>query len=68
MIKSILVATAITVAPTTTFASSDDIVSFSSSAVCSELVGARYPSEVKDSDWQSYLTCIQAMHYFDTKY
>ena len=68
MIKSILIATAITTAPTTTFGSSDDIVSFSSSAVCAELVGVRYPSDVKDSDWQSYLTCIRTMHYFDTKY
>ena len=46
----------------------DDTVTFSASAVCSELTGVKYPSKTNDKDWKSYLQCIEVMHYFNTKY
>ena len=46
----------------------DDTVSFSASAVCSELTGVKYPSEASDKDWSNYLKCIEVLHYFNTKY
>lgn len=46
----------------------DDTVTFSASAVCSELTGVKYPSETNDLQWSNYLKCIQVLHYFNTKY
>jgi len=46
----------------------DDTVTFSASAVCSELTGVKYPSKTNNEDWKSYLQCIEVMHYFNTKY
>ena len=40
----------------------------SASAVCAELTGTQNPTKSSDVDWQNYLTCVQAMHYFNTKY
>ena len=69
MIKSILTAGVIAFASAPAFATAyDDTVTFSSSAVCSELTGVKYPSKANDKDWKSYLRCIEVMHYFDTKY
>ena len=69
MIKSILAAGAVALVSTPALATPyDDTVTFSASAVCSELTGVKYPSETNDADWEKYLTCIQALHYFDTKY
>ena len=46
----------------------DDTVTFSASAVCAELTNTQNPTKSSDADWQNYLTCVQAMHYFNTKY
>jgi len=46
----------------------DDTVTFSASAVCSELTGVQYPSETNDLQWSNYLKCIQVLHYFNSKY
>lgn len=69
MIKPILTAIAITMATAPAFATAyDDTVTFSASAVCSELTGVKYPSKANDKEWKSYLKCIEVMHYFNTKY
>jgi hypothetical protein len=69
VIKSILTAGVIAFASTPAFATAyDDTVTFSASAVCSELTGVKYPSKTNDKDWKSYLQCIEVMHYFNTKY
>jgi len=69
VIKPILAAIAVTMASAPAFAVPyDDTVTFSASAVCSELTGVEYPSEANDKDWKSYLKCIEVMHYFGTKY
>ena len=69
MIKPILTIAAIAFSSAPVSAKTySDTVTFSASAVCSELTGVKYPSEAKDNDWESYLTCIQTLHYFNTKY
>ena len=67
MIKPILIALVMASTPVVA-APYDDTVTFSASAVCSELTGVKYPSKTNDKDWKSYLQCIQVMHYFNTKY
>jgi hypothetical protein len=69
VIKSILTAGVIAFASTPAFATAyDDTVTFSASAVCSELTGTQNPTESSDEDWKSYLQCVEVMHYFNTKY
>ena len=70
MIKSILTAAAITMASSPVMAANydSDVVTFSSSAVCSELVGFKTPTEATDAQWKNYLKCVEVMHYFNTKY
>lgn len=69
MIKSILTAGVIAFASAPAFATAyDDTVSFSASTVCAELIGVREPSKASDAEWQSYLKCVEVMHYFNTKY
>jgi len=68
MKKFIIIASMFLTTPVFAATTYDDTVTFSASAVCSELTGVKYPSETNDSDWQKYLTCIEAMHYFNTKY
>jgi hypothetical protein len=67
VIKPILIALVMASTPVVA-APYDDTVTFSASAVCSELTGVKYPSKTNDKDWKSYLQCIQVMHYFNTKY
>lgn len=70
MKKILLVALSAALFPLSVSAKSydDDTVTFSASAVCSELTGVKYPSESTDKEWNSYLKCIQVLHYFNTKY
>jgi hypothetical protein len=68
--KNILIATiASTLLPLSVGATEyNDTVTFSASAVCSELTGLKYPSKASDAEWKTYLTCIETLHYFNTKY
>lgn len=71
MINKILLATAITVVSAPVMASNydNDVVTFSASSVCTELVGGfETPTKATDKQWANYLKCIEVMHYFNTKY
>ena len=67
MIKPVLTALVMASTPVTA-TPYNDIVSFSASAVCAELVGVKEASKASDSEWQGYLKCVEVMHYFNTKY